>query len=230
MERLNRTLKELQTSIIACRKCPRLVLWRKKTAKEKVRRFADCDYWGKPLPGFGDAHAEVLIIGLAPAAHGGNRTGRMFTGDKSGDWLFRALWKAGFASQPESISRLDGMHLMNCFISACCRCAPPRNKLLPEEIRNCRPFLLEEITLLKSVRVIIGLGKIGFDAITSSYRELGLLSAKCKPQFSHGACFHLNDRLTLIGSYHPSQQNTFTKRLTEPMFDAVFEKAKKLLS
>lgn len=229
MARLDRTLKELQTSIVACQKCPRLTAWRKKISEEKVRRFANCDYWGKPLPGFGDAHAEVLIAGLAPAAHGGNRTGRIFTGDKSGDWLFRALWKAGFASQAESISRRDGMKLTNCFITACCRCLPPQNKLLLEEIRNCRPFLLEEITLLKKVKVVIGLGKIGFDAIVACYRELGLLKAERKPKFGHGAVFHLNNSVTLIGSFHPSQQNTFTKRLTESMFDAVFEKAKSVL-
>ena len=229
MARLDRTLKEFQTSIVACQKCPRLTAWRKKISEEKVRRFANCDYWGKPLPGFGDAHAEVFIAGLAPAAHGGNRTGRIFTGDKSGDWLFRALWKAGFASQAESISRRDGMKLTNCFITACCRCSPPQNKLLLEEIRNCRPFLLEEITLLKKVKVVVGLGKIGFDAIVASYRELGLLKAERNPKFGHSAVFHLNNRVTLIGSFHPSQQNTFTKRLTESMFDAVFEKAKSVL-
>jgi uracil-DNA glycosylase family 4 len=222
------TWKKLQREIIACRRCRRLVRWREKVAREKVRRYADEEYWGKPNPGFGDPLARVLLVGLAPAAHGGNRTGRMFTGDESGRWLYRALYKAGFASQPESIGRSDGMHLRDCFITASCRCAPPLNKLLPSEIRNCRPFLLRELNLLARVRVVVGLGKIGFDTALLSYRELGRISWKRRPTFRHGATYTFGD-LTFIASFHPSQQNTFTGRLTEPMLDGIFSSASRFL-
>lgn len=223
------TLSSLNKKIIACRLCPRLVEWREKVAKEKTKRFSEWEYWGKPIPGFGDADAQLLLVGLAPAAHGGNRTGRMFTGDESGNWLYRALHKSGFANQPESISRDDGLKLTNCYITATCRCAPPKNKLLPQEIKNCRPFILREFTLLKNLRVVIGLGKVGFDTVFDSIKELGWTEMKHKPKFSHGAVVELNPSLTLIGSYHPSQQNTFTGTLTEPMFDKVFRMAKKIL-
>ncbi|MGH2568697.1 MAG: uracil-DNA glycosylase [Bacteroidota bacterium] len=203
--------------------------WREKVAREKTRRFADWDYWGKPNPSFGDPNAELLLVGLAPAAHGGNRTGRMFTGDRSGDWLYRALYKAGFANQPTSVSRDDGLRLINCYITATCRCAPPQNKLLPTEIRNCRPYLLRELELLKNLKVIVGLGKVGFDAAVSSFQELRWTTLRARPKFGHGVECILNDRVTLLGSFHPSQQNTFTGRLTEPMFDAVFRRAKKLM-
>lgn len=222
-------LEKLQRQIIECRLCPRLVRWREKIAREKTRRFAEWEYWGKPNPSFGDAHARLLLIGLAPAAHGGNRTGRMFTGDRSGDWLYRALHKAGFASQPTSVSRDDGLQLRNCYITATCRCAPPQNKLLPKEILSCRPFLQREMHLLTQVRVIIGLGNIGFDAGIAVLRELGWSLTGKKPAFSHGAEYSINDRLTLLASFHPSQQNTFTGRLTEPMFDSIFRRAKVLL-
>lgn len=222
-------LDKLQERIIACRLCPRLVKWREKVAREKTKRFADSVYWGKPNPSFGDPKAELLLVGLAPAAHGGNRTGRMFTGDRSGDWLYRALYKAGFANQPASESRGDGLRLKNCYITATCRCAPPQNKLLPKEIRNCRPYLLRELQLLKNVRVIVGLGKIGFDSASSAIEELGWTRFARKPKFSHGAEYKISDRLTLLGSFHPSQQNTFTGKLTEPMFDAVFRRANSIL-
>lgn len=222
-------LERLQQKIIACRKCPRLVRWREKVAREKTKRFADWEYWGKPNPSFGDPSARLLLVGLAPAAHGGNRTGRMFTGDRSGDWLYRALYKAGFANQPSSISRDDGLTLKDCYITATCRCAPPQNKLLPKEIQNCRPYLLRELQLLKNVRVIVALGKVGFDAVFSSFRQLGWTTLTTKPKFHHGAEVKLNERVTLLGSFHPSQQNTFTGRLTEPMFDAIFRRVKALL-
>ncbi|MCX6133910.1 MAG: uracil-DNA glycosylase [Ignavibacteriales bacterium] len=222
-------LAALQQQIIGCHLCPRLVRWREKVSREKTRRFVDWEYWGKPIPSFGDPRAQVLLIGLAPAAHGGNRTGRMFTGDRSGDWLFRSLSKAGFANQPLSESPEDGLKLRNCYITAACRCAPPQNKLLPKEIRNCRPFLLQEMHLLRRVRIIVGLGKVRFDAAFSALRELGWAHTGKKPAFSHGAEFAVNDRLTLLGSFHPSQQNTFTGRLTEPMLDSIFQRAQTLL-
>lgn len=227
---MSSSLSSLNKNIIACRACARLVAWRESVAATKTKRFADWTYWGKPVPGFGDPDAQLLLVGLAPAAHGGNRTGRMFTGDESGNWLYRALHKAGFANQPESISRDDGLILNNCYITATCRCAPPKNKLHPQEIRNCRPFILQEFALLKNLRVIIGLGKVGFDTAFDCAKELGWTQMKHRPKFSHGATVNLTSLLTLIGSYHPSQQNTFTGTLTEPMFDAVFRKAKKCLT
>jgi uracil-DNA glycosylase family 4 len=223
-------LERLQAKIVQCRLCPRLVTWREKVAREKTARFKDWQYWGKPNPGIGDPKARLLLVGLAPAAHGGNRTGRMFTGDRSGDWLYRTLHNFGFASQPTSISRDDGLELSDCYITATCRCAPPANKLLPQEILNCRPYLLREIELLKKVRVVVGLGKVGFDNAFNAYRELGLTALKVRPRFAHGASYRLNDRVTLIASFHPSQQNTFTGKLTRPMFDAVFREARRLIS
>jgi uracil-DNA glycosylase family 4 len=222
-------LETLQRHIIRCHLCPRLVRWRETIAREKTRRFADQEYWGKPNPSFGDPRAELLLVGLAPAAHGGNRTGRMFTGDRSGDWLYRALCKAGFANQSTSVSREDGLKLTNCYITATCRCAPPQNKLLPKEIKNCRPFLMKELLLLNGVKVVVGLGKIGFDAAAAALCEFSGGPKSTKPRFSHGAEYALNDRLTLLGSFHPSQQNTFTGKLTEPMFDSIFHRAHSLL-
>jgi uracil-DNA glycosylase family 4 len=222
-------LKRLEKEIVSCRKCRRLVLWREKIAHDKVKRFAGCEYWGKPCPGFGDPDARVLLIGLAPAAHGGNRTGRMFTGDRSGDWLFRTLYKTGFANRPDSVSRDDGMLLRDCFITATCRCAPPKNTLLRSEVRNCRPYLVEELRQLKKIKVIIGLGKVGFDAATECLSELGLARFAARPKFGHSVEYRVNGRLTLLGSFHPSQQNTFTGRLTQPMFDSVFRRAKRIL-
>lgn len=222
-------LAELQNEIIRCTACPRLVRWRTKVAREKVKRFEAWKYWGSPVPGFGDPAARVVLVGLAPAAHGANRTGRMFTGDRSGDWLYRALYKAGFANQPDSSSREDGLRLKDCYITATCRCAPPQNKLLPAEVQNCRPFLIRELNLLKNSTVVIGLGKVGFEAAAHALKELGRSSLKKKPEFSHGAEYAPETGLTLLASFHPSQQNTFTGRLTEPMFDGVFQRARTIL-
>lgn len=219
----------LQREVPSCRLCTRLVRWREKVAREKVRRYADQEYWGKPIPGFGDPLARLLLVGLAPAAHGGNRTGRMFTGDESGNWLYRALFKAGFANQPTSLHRTDGLELTDCYVTATCRCAPPKNKPLPREIANCRPFLLREIELLRNVRVIIGLGRIGFEAALSAYKEAGKIQFVKKPLFAHCASYTFGS-FTFIASYHPSQQNTFTGKLTEPMFDRVFATARRILA
>jgi uracil-DNA glycosylase family 4 len=219
----------LQERVTSCRLCPRLVRWRERMAREKVKRFAGHAYWGKPLPGFGDRNARLLLVGLAPAAHGGNRTGRMFTGDNSGTWLFRALHRGGFADRPDSVDREDGLTLTDCYITATLRCAPPLNKPLPAEMRRCRPYLLEELDLLRSVRVVVGLGRIGFDNAVKAYRDLGRIDYRKKPEFAHGAMFRLGE-LTLIASFHPSQQNTFTGRLTEGMLDEIFTKARKALT
>jgi uracil-DNA glycosylase family 4 len=226
---MSNSLELLNKKIITCRLCPRLTEWREEVARTKVRRFQDLEYWGKPVPGFGDRNARVLIVGLAPAAHGANRTGRMFTGDESGTWLYRAMHKAEFANQSTSVSKNDGLSLHDCYITATCRCAPPKNKPLPEEIKNCRPFILEELRLLKKLKVIIGLGKIGFDAAFDCCREAGLTPLTRRPTFSHGVSVALNSTLTLIGSYHPSQQNTFTGVLTERQFDRIFQKARMIM-
>lgn len=223
------SLAQLQRTIIGCSECPRLVRWRERVAQEKVRRFVNRPYWGKPVPSFGDPKARLLIIGLAPAAHGGNRTGRMFTGDRSGDWLYRALHKFGFANQPTSVSRNDGLKLKDCYITASLRCAPPQNKPLTKELQNCRPYLLHELQLLKNVGVVVALGKLAYDVTFGAFKELEMTNLKSKPLFRHGVLVGLNDALTLIGSYHPSQQNTFTGKLTEEMFDEVFRQAKGFL-
>ena len=222
-------LTVLRDTIVECRKCPRLVAHREEVARVKVRRFQDWEYWGRPLPGFGDAKARLLVVGLAPAAHGGNRTGRIFTGDRSGDWLYRALHRAGFASQPVSVSRDDGMRLTDCYITATVRCAPPGNRPLPEEFARCRPYLVEELRLLKNVRVVVALGKIAFDGYLSACRELGHVIPRPRPVFGHGRISHLAWQVTLIGSYHPSQQNTFTGKLSASSFDTIFSKARKIL-
>ena len=222
-------LCSLQENIIACRKCLRLVRWREKIAKEKVARFKDWNYWGKPVPSFGDPNARLLVVGLAPAAHGANRTGRMFTSDKSGSLLYPTLHKFGFANQPASFSRDDGLRLNDCYITAVVRCAPPQNKPTPKELANCRPYLLEELQLLTSLRVIVGLGKLAFDAVFRSLKELKIAAIKSKPAFGHSVVVPVAPDLFLVGSYHPSQQNTFTGKLTEAMFVDVFRKAKKIL-
>ena len=222
-------LIKLQKQIIACKQCPRLVAWREQAAREKVKRFIDDEYWGKPLSSFGDPRARFLIVGLAPAAHGGNRTGRMFTGDRSGDWLFRALHKAGFANQPASVNRDDGLQLTDCYITATARCAPPQNKLTTREIANCRPYLLREIELLKNVQVLLGLGKIGFDNALTAFAEVHNLKVSPRPKFGHGVEYQLNGKLILMGTFHPSRQNTFTGKLTEAMFDKIFRRVRQLL-
>lgn len=221
------SMASLQARIITCSLCPRLVEWREKVAREKVRRFTDHEYWGRPVPSFGDPRARLLVIGLAPAAHGGNRTGRIFTGDRSGDWLFRALHKARFANQPASVNRDDGLRLRDCYVTAAVRCAPPQNKPLPKEIANCRPYLLRELELLKRVRVIVALGRLAFDAALNSVGSPE--GYKRRPKFAHAAECELTRGITLLASFHPSQQNTFTGRLTEPMFDRVFSRAREIV-
>lgn len=219
-------LDRLQEQIINCARCPRLVEWREKVAREKVRRFADQPYWGRPVPSMGDARARLLVLGLAPAAHGGNRTGRVFTGDRSGEWLFRALYRAGFANQPISIHRGDGLKLIDCYITAAIHCAPPENKPLPEEMRNCRPYLLSELEALDCLRVVVALGRIAFDTALAS---IGLSENAPRPKFAHGAEVCLRSGITLVASFHPSQQNTFTGKLTEAMLDGVFSRARALI-
>jgi uracil-DNA glycosylase family 4 len=223
-------IETLQQEIITCRRCPRLVEWREEVAENPPARFRGEEYWARPVPSFGDQEARLLIVGLAPGAHGSNRTGRMFTGDRSGQWLFRALHKAGFASQPTWQSRDDGLQLHDCWITATIHCAPPANKPLLEEIANCRPFLLREMALLKNVRVLLGLGKIGFDAAFDVARAVEWTSLKTRPKFAHGAQAQLNENLVLLGTFHPSQQNTFTGKLTEPMLDAIFNRVNEILS
>ncbi|HEV8718940.1 MAG TPA: uracil-DNA glycosylase [Candidatus Binatia bacterium] len=222
------SLAQLQHQITHCSRCPRLVVHREQVAQEKVKRYRDWDYWGRPVPSFGDPQARLLIIGLAPAAHGGNRTGRVFTGDRSGDWLYGALYAAGFANQPTSVHKDDGLRLRDCYITAAVHCAPPDNKPLLEEFVACRSYLLQELTLLKQVRVVVALGQVAFASYLTARRELGLPVPSPIPRFGHGQVFSLNG-IFLLGSYHPSQQNTFTGRLTQEMFQAVFRNAKKLV-
>jgi uracil-DNA glycosylase family 4 len=222
-------LDELNRVIVRCRKCPRLVRWREQAADNPPRRYRGETYWAKPLPGFGDPKARLLIVGLAPAAHGGNRTGRIFTGDRSGDWLYGTLHAFGFSSQPNSVNKNDGLQLKDCYITAAVRCAPPDNKPLPPEFDRCRTYLVQELKLLKHVRVVVALGKIAFDSFLKAYRENGGALPKLRPGFGHGSFVRLDDGLALLGSYHPSQQNTFTGKLTREMFHAVFERAKDLL-
>ena len=219
-----RHLLSLQKQVIACRRCARLVRYCRKVAKEKRRMFREQEYWGRPVPSFGDPAAELLILGLAPAAHGANRTGRMFTGDRSGEFLYRALHEAGFASQPESLSREDGLMLRNCYITASLRCAPPENKPRPEELRNCQPYFEMEIELLKRVRAVLALGRIAFDTYLRVVSGRIDFPRRSSFQFAHVASFALPDGLPrLFASYHPSQQNTQTGRLTREMFRRVLD-------
>ncbi len=218
-----KSLEVLTERIIACRACPRLVRWREQVAREKRAAYRDETYWGRPVPGFGDPRARVLLCGLAPAAHGGNRTGRVFTGDRSGDWLFAALHRAGFANQPTSRRRDDGLRLRDCYIAACVRCAPPDNRPTTEERDACLPYLVEELRLLKRVRVVVCLGGFAWDGVLRALRALGHRPTR-KPRFGHGREASVGP-YTLLGCYHPSQQNTFTGRLTEPMMDAVLARA-----
>ncbi|WP_337289050.1 uracil-DNA glycosylase [Candidatus Methylomirabilis sp.] len=215
--------------VIACRQCPRLVQHRERTAQEKVRRYRDCEYWGRPVPGFGDPDARLLVVGLAPAAHGGNRTGRIFTGDRSGDFLYRALHRAGFANQPTSIDRDDGLRLSNCYITAAVRCAPPDNKPTVAELKRCRSFLLEELSLLRQVLVIVALGQVAFRACLNVLKARGVPVPTPLPRFGHGEVTAFPKDLVMVASYHPSQQNTQTGRLTEAMFRQVFDLAKRYL-
>jgi uracil-DNA glycosylase len=217
-------LSELERRITGCRLCPRLVEWREDVARTKRASFADEEYWGKPIPGFGDPHAHVYVLGLAPAAHGGNRTGRIFTGDRSGDWLFASLHRTGFANQPESIRPGDGLELRDMWIAAAVRCAPPANKPLPSERDNCLPYASEELALLPNLAVVVALGAFAWD---SALRLHG--GVRPRPKFTHLAEVELPGGRTLVGCFHPSQQNTFTGKLTEPMLDAVFERARHLI-
>ncbi len=219
---------QLSGEIVACTACPRLVQWREKVAQGKRRAFRDWDYWGRPVPGFGDRQARLVIVGLAPGAHGANRTGRMFTGDSSGDTLTRALHRAGFANQPTSHHRDDGLQLRDAFLTAVARCAPPQNKLTRDEMDNCQPFLARELALLPSTRVVLTLGRIAFDRYRRLLREQG--TALPRLAFCHGACYRLEPPLpALVVSYHPSRQNTQTGRLTEEMLDGVFAQVRRLL-
>ena len=239
-------LKRLQETVIRCKRCPRLVAYLKEVSNHKPKRHRDWDYWSRPLPSFGDPNARVLIVGLAPAANGGNRTGRMFTGDRSGEWLFRGLYEFGFANQPNSLRRDDGFELEDCYITATIRCAPPENKPLPEEIENCRPYFLKELDLLENVQVIVPLGQIAFSQTLRSLRQKG---AEIPPlSFGHGKICLLRtpdsvrnadlptrpsggrSLRTLITTYHPSQQNTQTGRLTRPMFHRIFKMVRQKLS
>ncbi|HET9103015.1 MAG TPA: uracil-DNA glycosylase [Solirubrobacteraceae bacterium] len=222
------TLATVESEICDCRRCPRLVAWREEVARVKRASFADQDYWGRPVPGFGDPQAGIFVVGLAPAAHGGNRTGRVFTGDRSGDWLFAALWRAGLANQPTSVSRDDGLKLTGCWVSAAVRCAPPDNRPTPVERDTCLPFLVRELALLARARVIVCLGGFAWDAALRMLRLAGEEVPRPKPRFGHGSEARVGAR-TLLGTYHVSQQNTFTGRLTEPMLDAIFARAKELL-
>jgi uracil-DNA glycosylase family 4 len=224
----NGKLPELALRIASCRLCPRLVKHREASAADPPRRYRGEEYWARPLPGFGDPRARVLIVGLAPAAHGGNRTGRMFTGDRSGDWLFRALYEAGLANQPTSVHAGDGLRLTGAYITAALRCAPPANKPRPIEMQRCQPYLLEELALLKNVRVVVALGKIGWDAYLRARRAAGLPLPRPFPRFGHAARAAMPDGTVLLGSFHPSQQNTFTGKLTRPMLGQVFSLAARL--
>ena len=221
-------LASLVAEIADCRACPRLVAWREEVAQEKRASFRDDEYWGRPVPGFGDPQARLLVAGLAPAAHGANRTGRMFTGDRSGDWLFRAMHRAGFANQPTSTSREDGLELSGAWITAAVRCAPPANKPTTEERDRCQPYLERELALLPDVRVIVALGAFGYEAVWRTLGASGVTLPVPRPKFGHGLEVP-TPRGMIVGSFHPSQQNTFTGKLTEPMLDAVFTRARFLL-
>ncbi len=221
------SLDRLAAEVHACRRCPRLVEWREASAAAPPRRFQGEDYWARPLAGFGDPNARLAIVGLAPAAHGANRTGRMFTGDRSGDWLYAALHRAGYANQPESVGREDGLRLRDAYVTAVVRCAPPANRPTPAERDNCLPYLVRELELLEQCKMIVALGAFAWDGTLRTLRELGCEIPRPKPRFGHGAETAIG-RWSLLGCYHPSQQNTFTGRLTAPMLDEIFARAVKL--
>jgi uracil-DNA glycosylase family 4 len=221
-----RELEALREEVSNCRRCPRLVVWREEVARTKVARFADEEYWGRPVPGFGDPDAKVVLVGLAPAAHGGNRTGRIFTGDRSGDFLFASLHRTRFANQPTSTHRGDGLRLSDLYVSATVRCAPPANKPTPDERDACLPFLVRELELLSNSCVVVALGSFAWDGVLRALQAIGHV-ARPKPKFGHLAEASVGE-FVLLGSFHPSQQNTFTGKLTPPMLDAVFERARAL--
>ena len=219
-------LDALTAEVVACRRCPRLVAWRERAAREKVARFADQEYWGRPVPGWGDPDARILIVGLAPAAHGGNRTGRIFTGDRSGDFLFAALYRAGLANRPTSVARDDGLALRGVYVAAVVRCCPPANKPTPAERDDCLPFLGRELALLDGVRVVVALGAFAWQGALRACAALGY-DGRPRPRFGHAAEARMGP-YALLGSFHPSQQNTFTGRLTPGMLDAVLARAREL--
>ena len=218
------SLAQVTEEVVGCRACPRLVAWRELVAEEKRASFREESYWGRPVPGFGDPAASMLIVGLAPAAHGGNRTGRVFTGDRSGDWVFRALWRAGFANQPTSVSADDGLRLTGAWVAAVVRCAPPANRPTPTERDRCVGYLAREVALLADLAVVVALGQFAYDAACR------LFGVRPRPRFGHGVEVALSGGRTLLSSYHPSQQNTFTGTLTEPAFDAIFSRARHLVT
>lgn len=224
------SLTHVSRAIVSCNRCPRLRAHCRHVAREKKREFRDWTYWGKPVPGFGDLNARLLIVGLAPAAHGANRTGRMFTGDSSGDWLYAALHAFGFGNRPESVSRDDGLTLTDCYISAAARCAPPGNRPSRAELDRCRPYLTAEVRLLKRLKVVVALGRIAHDAWLKAAGWWAVLPPRERPRFAHGAVARLPDGTILLSSYHPSRQNTNTGRLTRRMWRAVFRRARSLLA
>jgi len=224
------TLARVARRVVACERCPRLRAHCREVARVRRRAYRDQVYWGRPVPGFGDPAARLVLVGLAPAAHGGNRTGRIFTGDRSGDWLYGALFRAGFANQPTATHRGDGLRLAGAYVTAAGRCAPPGNRPSPEELENCRPYLAAELAALERARVVVALGGVAWDAVLRVWAEAGHDLPRPRPRFGHGAEFLPASGLpVLLGSYHPSQQNTLTRRLTQPMFDAVFARARELL-
>src|SRR5919198_2778293 len=222
-----RSLSALGNEIVRCRRCPRLVEWRETAAANPPRRYRSEEYWGRPVPGFGDPRARVIVVGLAPAAHGGNRTGRIFTGDRSGDWLYAALHRAGFANQAQSMHRDDDLRLRGAYVTAVNRCPPPGNRPTPAERDNCLPYLVRELRLLRRARVIVALGSYAWDGTLRALRDLGGQIPRPKPSFAHGAEAEVGD-IKMLGCYHPSQQNTFTGRLTEDMLDEILNRARGL--
>ena len=221
-------LSVLDNEVIHCTKCPRLVEYREHIGREKRRAYREHDYWARPVPGFGDPKARVLILGLAPGAHGSNRTGRPFTGDRSGDFMYPILYKVGFASQPTATDRTDGLKLIDCYITAAVRCAPPDNKPLPSELANCAPYLDRELALLKKVNVVVALGKIAFDSYLNLLRRNGVIASRSSYVFRHAAEYPMPNGITLLASYHPSNQNTATGKLTAKMFENVFRRAREI--
>ena len=219
----------LNNQVVNCTRCPRLVAYREQIGREKRRAYREHEYWARPVPGFGDPQARVLILGLAPGAHGSNRTGRPFTGDRSGEFMYPILYKVGFASQPTATDRNDGLMLIDCYITAAVRCAPPDNKPLPSELANCAPYLDREFEILRNVKVVVALGKIAFDAYLTHLKRAGVIANRAGYVFGHAAAYAMPNRITLLASYHPSNQNTATGKLTAKMFEDVFRRAKTLV-
>jgi uracil-DNA glycosylase len=222
------SITDINAEVVVCARCPRLVAWREAMAEDPPARYRGQSYWARPVPGFGDPRARLLVVGLAPAAHGGNRTGRIFTGDRSGEWLFRSLYRAGFANQPTSVYASDGLELTDCYVAAAVRCAPPGNRPLPEERDNCLPYLIREMKALHMLEVIVALGAYAWQATLMALRRSGVSIPSPTPAFGHGS-FSRVGPYRLLGSYHPSQQNTFTGKLTEQALDGVFSRARRLI-